>query len=125
VGVDIGGTNTRVALDTGSSDEPYVQVRAMALALLQPGCGVRVAVVAVELTTCARDEQIAKFRASSSKHIVEGLAQVARQVADILGVPASGACLAGAGRISDDGLSVRSRHRPIRCFHTKRTRFSS
>jgi N-acetylglucosamine kinase-like BadF-type ATPase len=27
VGVDIGGTNTRVALDTGSSDEPYVQVQ--------------------------------------------------------------------------------------------------
>nr|UQE87402.1 glucokinase [Acanthamoeba castellanii] len=74
VGVDIGGTNTRVALDTGSSDEPYVQ--------------------------------IAKFRASSSKHIVEGLQQVARQVADILGVPASGACLAGAGRIGDDGLSL-------------------
>jgi hypothetical protein len=53
--------------------------------------------------------QIAKFRASSSKHIVEGLQQVARQVADILGVPASGACLAGAGRISDDGLSVIAR----------------
>jgi hypothetical protein len=26
VGVDIGGTNTRVALDTGTADEPYIQV---------------------------------------------------------------------------------------------------
>jgi hypothetical protein len=52
--------------------------------------------------------QVAKFRASSSKQIVEGLEQVAGQVAAILGVPASGACLAGAGRISPDGCTVRT-----------------
>jgi len=74
VGVDIGGTNTRVALDTGSHDEPYLQ--------------------------------IAKFKASSSSQIVEGLAVVARQLAEILGHPAAGACLAGAGRISEDGLNL-------------------
>ncbi|KAL6064298.1 putative Group A glucokinaselike [Balamuthia mandrillaris] len=71
VGVDIGGTNTRLALARAEDHDTFLQVL--------------------------------KVKADDTRKLIAFFDSVSDSIRDLLGVEASGACLAGAGRISPDG----------------------
>ena len=79
VGVDIGGTNTRLALHHSNDD-----------------------------SVPEENVVVYKFKANSTRKILSALEGAAKQLSELGVKEVHGACLAGAGRIFDDGAAVRA-----------------
>ena len=79
MGLDIGGTNTRIALHH-SNDDTHPEENVITY----------------------------KFKAPNTRVILAELERVAVQLAELGLKEVHGACLAGAGRVYDDGAGVRT-----------------
>jgi glucokinase len=87
IGVDIGGTNTRVAIANEASSGKWIMIFHLFLINLEPFL------------------EVIKFQCNNSKQLIESLRQIGTQLFAVLKIRPVSACLDAAGPI-EGGIKV-------------------